>query len=260
MTLVYRFPRVGIQAFDWPAPVQPIAQSRSLLNGRRYITAVKRERRVCSLRVSGLARTGAGYMEVLKDYLRGGPGGAINLVRITSIRNPLLEANVPDAQRRLTVINWTQGDTDQPLNWQVGNGPSPLTWVTGTVLPATLVTDSAGFPAIQISGLPASKLVARVGEFVQGYQNLTTRETRRVARNAWSNASGVAVVRVTRPFTLTPSGGANLAAEDEGVFEVVGELPRAQQPAFRDFAYEWEFREVFADEVTGGFEEVDPWR
>lgn len=256
MTLVYRFPRVGIQAFDWPAPVQPIARSRSLLNGRRYVTAAKRERRVCSLTVSGLTRTGAGYMEVLKDYLRGG----INLVRLTSIRNPLLEADVPDNQRRLTVINWTQGETDIPLAWQIGSGPTPLAWVTGTALPATVVTDSLGFPAIQISNLPPNRLVARVGEFVEGRQDLTVRQVRRVARNAWSDASGVAVVRVTRAFTLGTIVGANLAAEDEGVFEVVGDLPRAPQPAYRDFSYEWEFREVFADEVTGGFTEVDPWR
>jgi hypothetical protein len=254
MTLVYAWPRVGINAMEW-TEIQPIAKSNSLISGARFVTSSKRRRRVASVKVSGLKRAGAGYMEVLKEYLAGG----VNLVRLRSTRNPLLEADVPDALRRRTVIDWTQGDTDYPLSWQVGAGPGPLTWVTGATLPATLVTDAGGFPAIQISGLPASTLVARVGEFVQGYQTPFVYEARRVARNSWSDAAGVAVVRVTRAFTLTPSGGANLGAEDEGVFEVDGDLPRAQQPAFAEFAYDWSFREVFADEVTGGFEERNPW-
>jgi hypothetical protein len=255
MTLVYAWPKVGKVAVEWTV-VDPIARSRSLLNGKRYVTAAKRRRRAASLRVSGLTRAGGGYMEVMKDYLAGG----VNLVRLTSTRNPLMEAGVPDGLRRQTVIDWTQGDTDAPLSWQEGSGPDPLLWVTGVTLPATLVTDGAGFPAIRITGLPASTLVAKVGEFVQGYQTPLLYETRRVARNAWTDADGVAVVRVTRAFTMPPTGGANLGVEDDGVFEVVGDLPRAQQPAFAEFSYEWDFLEVFSDEATGGFVEVNPWR
>lgn len=253
-TPVYAWPRVGLTAIEWTVS-QPIAVSRSLLTGARTVTAAKRRRRLASVRVSGLSRNGGGTMEVLKEYLQGG----VNLVRLRSTRNPLMEADVPDAQRRLTVLDWTQGATDMALGWQVGSGTDPLTWVSGVVLPVITLTDGAGFPAAQVSGLPPNRLIARAGEFLEGYITPATREARRIVRNVWSDASGVALVRLVAPFTIVPTGGASFAAEDEGVFEALGELPRAQQPAFRDFAYEWEFSEVFADEVTGGFQEINPW-
>jgi hypothetical protein len=254
MTLVYAFPRVGKVAVEWTV-MDPIAESTSLLTGRRFVTAAKRRRRMASVRVSGLTQDGGGMMEVLKDYLRGG----VNLVRLRSTRNVLMEAPMADNLRRLTVLDWTVGSTDNPLAWQVGTGPDPLRWVSGVVLPVVTLTDSAGYPAAQVSGLPPNRLIARAGEFLEGYVDLNTRQARRIVRRVWSDASGVALVRLVEAFSIVPTGGASFAAEDEGVFAHVGPLPRAQQPAFAEFSYDWEFREVFADEVTGGFTERNPW-
>jgi hypothetical protein len=254
MTLVYAFPRVGKVAVEWTV-MDPIAESTSLLTGARFVTAAKRRRRAASVRVSGLTQDGGGMMEVLKDFLRGG----VNLVRLRSTRNVMTEAPLADDLRRLTVIDWTQGDTDLALGWQVGSGPGALRWVRGVVLPVTLGTDSAGYASATVTGLPPNRLIARAGEFLEGYVNLDTRQARRIVRRVWSDAAGVAVVRLVEPFTINPTGGASFAAEDEGVFRQVGPMPRAQQPAFAEFTYEWDFLEVFADEVTGGFEERNPW-
>jgi hypothetical protein len=196
-------------------------------------------------------------MEVLKDFLSGG----VNLVRLRSTRNVLMEAPLADNLRRLTVLDWTVGSTDNPLAWQVGTGPDPLRWVSGVVLPVTRGdTDSAGYPGRAGVGLAAEPADRARGRVPEGYVDLDTRPgaahraagvERCLGRGGGAAGGGA--------FTIVPTGGASFAAEDEGVFAHVGPLPRAQQPAFAEFAYDWEFREVFADEVTGGFEERNPW-
>ena len=80
-------------------------------------------------------------------------------------------------------------------------------------------------------------------------------------------------MQVTRPAESDDMGRARVAvfesvadytqvylifgARATGVFRPVS-YPRAVQPSIGAWSYDWQFREVFADEV-GGFQEVNPW-
>lgn len=81
MPNVYAWPPVGVVGHEWTEHA-PVNRSRSILTGRRYVSAAQRKRRLAALNVSALARgrSGAGYMEVLKRLLAGGE----NLVRLNS--------------------------------------------------------------------------------------------------------------------------------------------------------------------------------
>lgn len=249
MTPVYAWPPVGVIGAEWSV-VDPVAVSRSLLSGRRFVSAAQRRRRVAQLRVNGIGRDAAGYVEALKDYLRGGVG----LVRLHSRRNGLMRPPIADALRRAERVGWTA--PSDAAAWTAP--PGAVTWFSGAVLAAAAVSD-AGFPALSVSGLPPSALVARPGEFVTAYASMrdATGETRRVARPAISDDAGGAVVRVTEAFTLATVVRADLGIADTAAFEALN-IPRALQPLGQQFTYDWSFREVFADEV-GGFEEIDPW-
>jgi copper homeostasis protein CutC len=39
----------------------------------------------------------------------------------------------------------------------------------------------------------------------------------------------------------------------------MGPYPRAIRPRSGDWRYDWQFAEIFEDEVDGAFEEIDPW-
>lgn len=249
---VYAWPPVGVVGSEWTEDA-PVSVSRSLLSGARYVSASQRKRRLASLVVSSLGRgrMGAGYCEVLKKLLSGGE----SLVRLNSYPiNWHLDARAQAAARQSQHLNWTTGGVD--LDWTAG--VVDLLWYSGTLLTCTVTTD-AGWPALAVSGLPENTLVARPGEFVTVFEDEadTTGETVQVLTAATSDASGDATVRV---MTAPSHGGrVNIGVSDTGVFEVVGGLPRAQQAPRGNWTYAWSFREVFADEVAGGFTEVNPW-
>lgn len=250
---VYAFPPVGLVGHSWTEDA-PVAVSRSLLSGKRYVSAAQRKRRLAHLVVPALSRSGdnagAGYMEMLKKFLSGGE----NLVRLHS---PAINWNVSAAvlhgSRQSRHLDWTAGGVD--LDWTAGG--VDLLWYTGTLLTCTVTTDG-GWPALAVSGLPANAVIARPGEFLTVFEDEadTTGETVQAITVARSDGNGDATVRV---MTAPSHGGrVNIGTSETAVFEAT-DMPTPDQPLRGNWTYAWSFREVFADEVAGGFTEVNPW-
>ena len=79
MVDVIAWPPVGLSAWE-PSHEDIVSVSRSLVSGKRFLSAAQPRRRVVSATVQGrgIDAAGAGFMEMLKDFLAGGE----NLVRI----------------------------------------------------------------------------------------------------------------------------------------------------------------------------------
>ncbi|MEH7827103.1 hypothetical protein [Gemmobacter denitrificans] len=258
MPNVYAWPPVGILSLglteDAPTDVQ-----RSLITGKRYVSASRRKRRVVKLTASALARgrSGAGYMENLKTLLDGG----VHLVRLDiGYINWWLDRRPQElvgGQYRNALysdpVTWTT-ETDPSLSWT--NGGDAVTWFTGRVLQGTAGT-AGGWNVLTVTNAPPSRLIARPGDFVTLYSPIsaTTGNRARVMTEAYSDASGNATIRLMT--ALSGSGRVNIGTADEGVFEVV-EFPDVQQPVAGDWVFPWAFREVFEDE-TDTWTEVNPW-
>lgn len=252
---VYPWPPVGALGFEWTHE-RPVARMRSMLTGRDQLQASQRKRRIATLQVSALGRgsNGAGYCEMLKDLLDGG----VHAVRLQSCP---INWHRHFAQGLGTLnsqpLAWRTGAS--PLAWRAGSTANPLLWFSGRVVIGGAPATSGGWNVLPLSGLPASTLVARPGDFIRVYEigDASTYEIARVLAPCTSAADGTATLRLDRAITIT-GGRVNLAGQDEGVFRVEGALPRAVQPVSGDWSYTWSFREIFADEV-GGFVERDPW-
>ena len=239
MAKVYAWPPVYAFGPEWTIDA-PINSSAAWPSGARYASSAGPARRLASLSVSALAcgRHGAGYMEALKRYLDGGQ----HYVRLVSRRINRGPA-YPDALRQSGVLTYSGA----PGTWV---GP----WYTGTVLTAT--RQSPAF-TLQVEGLPPSTTVAWPGEFVTVYRASDQAEsTVMVSRPAQSNGSGVANIRTVTEASW--SGRINIGTSETAVFAAMG-IPRAARPLSGDWFYDWSFREVFASELSGGFEEIDPW-
>lgn len=253
---VYAWPPVGAIGSEWTVDA-PVARLRSALTGRDQMQSSQRVRRLATVQVSALAAgsMGAGYSEMLKQLLAGGVHG----VRLKSSPiNWYLDQLQRETALNSTPLYWRTGS--DPLAWQTGG--QPLLWYRGgsggniaTGIPGT----SGGWNTLLVSGLPARRLVARPGDYIRCYEpdDPDVWQIARVVRPATTNAAGSVTVRLDRPVTISPCR-VNMAGQDEAVFRVEGDLPRAVQPVSGDWSYTWNFREVFADEV-GGFAEVDPW-
>lgn len=252
---VIMWPPVGAIGTEW-TEIAPVQVSRSMVTGAERVSAVQRKRRLASLTVAGFGRNtyDAGYMEMLKRYLEG-----VHLVRLHSYpiawhfdrpERAIRRANVSNdnGQTYVTVYGTKpdslvlrpadfltlflpSGQTTglQPLDWF--SGVNPVDWQTNNTTNAN--------PVSWFSGQPYN------GTRVQ------------VTQPVYSDDTGLAVVPV---FETVPSAS-NIyivfGDSDTGVFRPV-EYPRAKQPYLGNWEYEWEFREVFEDEV-GGFTEVNPW-
>jgi hypothetical protein len=88
-----------------------------------------------------------------------------------------------------------------------------------------------------------------------GYPDLGT--TVQVTQPVRSDDSGRATVPVFETVADQTQIHLIFGASATGAFRPVS-YPRAIQPQSGNWTYDWEFREVFADEV-GGFVEVNPW-
>lgn len=247
MANVYAWPPVGVWAQSW-APEAPVGRSESALTGRRYVSAALRRRRLAQIRVSGASCGGlaAGYMDMLAELIDGG----VHLIRLRSAR--FNRARI-DALRAGTPVAWTDGVI--PVEWTEGG--SPVTWIEGAALTGTPGT-SGGWPILTVSGLPPSVPVIGPGEYLTVYADAgdTTGTQVRALRPALSNANGVAVIRLE---SAAPSGArVSLGTSESLVFEAI-EAPVPLTARFGDILYEWTLRQVFVDEVTGGFTELDPW-
>jgi hypothetical protein len=252
MVNVIAFPPIGATGSEWTVSA-PLQVSRSLMTGRRYVSAWGRERREASVMLSALARnrSGAGYSEMLKRHLKGGE----HLVRLNSYP---INWHL-DAARMEGLINshpFTWEHEDATFAWE--HEGNPVIWFSGTVLTGT-VTTSGGWPALAVSGLPPNTLVARPGDFVEAFEEFgdTTGHVAQVTAEATSNGAGSAIVRLLDALPELEGVRVNLGASDSRVFEAV-EMPRSAQPIGANWFYDWRFREVFADEVDG-FTEVNPW-
>lgn len=254
---VFPWPPVGVAAAEWTEDA-PVARIRSMLTGREQIQGSQRKRRIASLQVSALAngRMGAGYCEMLKQLLDGG----IHAVRLKS--SPI-NWHLDEIQRQGAGLNsypllWRTGSN--PLAWQAGSGPNPLSWFTGTIAIAGAVTATGLAWFMPVTGLPPNTLVARPGDHVRIYHiaDAAVSEVVRVLRPATTNAAGVVTLKIDRQPAIS-GGRVNMAGQDEAVFRVDGALPRSIQTVGADWTYQWNFREVFADEVGGFTERAGIW-
>lgn len=254
MVTVYAFPPVPIVAHSPFFDRSVVNVSRSFFTGRRFVSAAQRKRRGAQLRVSGLAgdRTGPGYMENLRILLAGGE----NLVRLAS-------RPVGWWQDQLALQKLRQSDpvtfvtgTDPSLSWTNGG---TVTWFSAAPISGVAVTDGAGFPALSITGAPANLLIARPGDLVTLFAPFegTVGTQARVMAAAVTDGAGAAVIRLMS--ALTGSGRVSIGLAETAAFEMVS-MSEPIQPLSGDWTYDLAFSEVFADEVAGGFVEVDPWR
>ena len=248
---VIKWPPVGAVGAEW-TEVAPVQVSRSMTTGAERVSAFQRKRRMATISVPAIGKNmfDAGYMEMLKRFLEG-----IHLVRLHSY----------------------------PINWH-------LDVVEKGIRRADVYTD-LGVTYVVVYGLQPDTLVARPADFMRlmiaaspnsnqdelSWQNL---EDPLVWQNSsdpvtWFHGSddlGVSV-QVTQPVFSDDSGRAVIpifenvpdqtqiyimfGASDTGVFRPIS-YPRSVQPVSGNWTYDWQFREVFEDEV-GGFVEIDPW-
>lgn len=245
---VYAWPPVAPVSWEWTL-VEPMEVSRSLLTGRRYAAAGQRARRAARLAVGGAKGNFGGYMEALKRLLRGGA----NLVRLRNY--PMVWQRIPLDIRGAEPMVWATAA--EALAWQTGSAEA-LAWFSGTVATGAITTVD-GLPALTISGLPPNTLVGLPGEPVTVWASMvsldyTTAQARTLLRRVTTDGNGVATAVIDSAVTNT--GRVDLGFET-AAFEAVG-LPRTQRTVGQQWAYDWDFVEVFADEA-GGFTEVNPW-
>lgn len=254
MTTVYAFPPVRITAHAPWFERAPVNVSRSFFSGARLVSAAQRKRRGTQLTVAGLSgdRDGAGYMENLRILLAGGE----NLVRLVSRPvNWWMDDAKLQGQRQSQPVAWTTG-SDPYVQWDnTGN----VTWLTGQALAGTAITDGAGFPAVSITGAPPNVIIARAGDLLTLFSpvSATTGTSARVMKTARSDGSGAATIRLMS--SLSGSGRVNIGTTETAAFELVS-MSEPVQPLRGNWSYDLSLSEVFADEVPGGFSEVDPWR
>tara|TARA_R110000796_G_scaffold30122_9_gene80757 strand:- start:82 stop:834 length:753 start_codon:yes stop_codon:yes gene_type:complete len=246
---VIKWPPVGEVAFEL-SKVDPVSVSTALIDGQPRFSRYGRSRRVAKTSVSGIGpnASGAGYMEMLKEDLKGG----INLVRVITYSsiwhfvraqsNPALESYKIDWTAAGTNLLWVDGDAD--LQW----------W--NKSITATPTTDGV-WPAILVTGLPPNIIVVRPHENISVYPNQGDNPQKTKARRvAMSDSTGTALIRVKD--TITNTGQVILGAPEEIVFRPLS-LPRSTQPQLGNWQYNWEFVEAFEDEYPEGFVELDPW-
>ena len=250
---VIAWPPVSAVGSEW-TEFAPVQVSRSMVTGAERVSAFQRKRRLATISVPGLGMShqDGGYMEMLKRYLEG-----VHLVRLYSY----------------------------PVAWHI-NRPQR------TLLRGNVYTYQ-GQTYVEVSGLPPSCTVCRSGDFITLFLPGGTTQTGELAWETNDNpftwlasppseetltwyhgaTNNGTTVQVTRPAESDDMGRARVAVFESvadytqvylifgsratGVFRPVS-YPRAVQPSIGAWSYDWQFREVFADEV-GGFQEVNPW-
>lgn len=252
MVKVYAWPPVGILASKWTRRA-PIARSRSFISGARYISAMRRERIAAAMRVGGRSfdLTGHGYMEVLKDLLAGGE----NLVRLTEVVEPYPSEFSRQIGGWPSLLEW-RGPTNQVITWRQSNGVV-LNWVASEMYPATILS---GTPrTIRIRKLPPRMTIIRPGQRVLAVRMPDGPHTHHMsAQKIVVDAQGNANIRLME----VPDPGvthAVLRFRESAAFEVEGEMPEVMTVVNEEPIWDWKFLQVFPDEVSGGFQDEDPW-
>ncbi|WP_282026862.1 hypothetical protein [Limimaricola cinnabarinus] len=245
MTDVIAWPPVGLTAWELTR-VDPVSRSVGLLDGRPRTSSAQRSRRLATAQVSafGPDRAGAGYIEMLKEFLAGGR----HLVRVDcpSPLSPL----VTSLNLKNGVMQWTSGGDD--MEWTAGG--SDLLWSDNIALTGEPRTDK-GWPALRVEGLPKNSIVARPSDRITVTDANGNTESSRVLTVARSGGLGNATIRTRDAFTL--SGLVSIGDKESIVFEALN-MPRAVQPVSGSWGYDWNFREVFQDEYDS-WTERNPW-
>lgn len=264
---VFPWPPVAAIGTEWTIS-QPIVRMRSGITGRTIKQASRPPRRLATVIVSSLggrSRSGAGYSEMLKKALQGGVHGVrLRSSPINWWLDTFCMRQSGDADS--DSMSWlTPGDLGTELGWTTPNDAGgDLVWITG---PNEFVVDpvytplSTGGSMINVSGFPPGRLAVRAGDYVtiHKWDGLLAFQRVQVISDAFANSSGILTIRVTPEVTIVGGGLLKLAAQDEAVFEVIGDLPRAVQNVQGDWTYTWNFREIFSDEVGGFTERSSYW-
>lgn len=248
MTDVIAWPPVGLTAWAF-SRVDPVSESRGLIVGNTRTSSALPARRTATLVVgaNSASGAGAGYMEVLKRLLEGGR----HLIRAPHCA--MAPRVVINSSLQNSVLDLVSGATEMNLTDGVDEVWMPERSYYGSA------TTSGGFPAIDVVNLPPGEIVARPGDRVVllGVDGADDQE-------AWSldvatsDGSGDATIRLTSAFT--GDGPVSIGGASSVVYKVTGGLPEAVQPLTGDFTYTWSLLEVFEDEYSDGWTEVDPWR
>jgi len=248
-----------MKVFAWPpfqltgwelAETYPQSRSVGLIGGNPRTSAAQRGRRVATANVTGIGTdaAGAGYVRMLNRLWAGRP----NLVRV-ECQSSLWHMYRGGDDLRGNVLRWTDGGDD--LLWT--SSDLPLLWSDGAfTLSGTPATD-AGWHGLTVTGLPPSRIVARPSELISVTDGAAM-QSAYVLTVARSNEAGEAIIRTDKPEAFTLSGLASLGHAESVVFEAQG-VPRAVQGVGGTYGFQWDFREVFEDEYSDGWQEVNPW-
>lgn len=232
------------------ADVFPQSRSVGLIEGRARTSSAQRARRVATANISGIGTNldGAGYVRMLNKQWAGRP----NLTRVQCMSS-LWYLSRSGQDLRNNILTWTDSGTE--LLWT--DTSTELLWGDGEfALSGEPLTDGDWY-GLTVSNLPPSQIIARPSELISVSTNTAT-ETAFVMKTTSSNADGVATIRTDKATAFTLDGLVSIGHGEEIVFEAQS-VPRSVQGTSGTFGFQWDFREVFADEYAGGFVEVDPW-
>ena len=249
MTDVIAWPPVGLTGWELDDAF-PQSRSEGLIGGRSRTSSALRARRVATANVSGIGKDGfgAGYLRMLKRNWAGKP----RLVRVQCF-STLWRLSVRDEGLRNSILEWTNHNVD--LLWTAGG--TDLLWTDGGYALLGVPATVGRWHGVTVSGLPASQIVARPSDQIRIGTNDATQTglSQTVVR---SDENGVATITTDRAEPFTLSGAVSIGGAENVVFEALNS-PRAVQGLRGDFGFQWDFREVFEDEYSDGWTEVDPW-
>lgn len=232
------------------ADVFPQSKSVGLIEGRSRTSSAQRARRVATANISGIGTKldGAGYVRMLNKQWAGEP----NLTRVPCLSS-LWHLSRSGQDLRNNILTWTDDGTE--MLWT--DDGTELLWGDGQyALSGEPLTDGDWY-GLTVSGLPPSQIIARPSELISVSTNAAT-ENAFVMKTTTSNADGVATIRTDKAAAFTLTGLVSIGHGEEIVFEAAG-VPRSVQGVGQSFGFQWDFREVFEDEYSGGFVEVNPW-
>lgn len=246
MVKVFAWPPVGVISSYWTQEI-PVSRSRSLLNGREYVSSAKRKRLIAGVAVHGRRHYGSGYMEALWRYMDGG----VHLVRLSSCRIPW--GKVVAAEHR----GGSQFDWQYINDFEWQRPPQDIIWFSGLSLTYEVVGNSP--PRILVSGLPPNSVIALPGEYAGFYSlnpSINDKFQVMIMGVVRSNNAGNALVILEREV---PVGmGLGLGVPETAVFRIDSKWGGHWRRNGHNDDYTLDFRQVFEDE-TDGFEEVNPW-
>jgi hypothetical protein len=248
MTDVIAWPPVGLTGWSIHDNF-PRSQSRGLISGLTRTSAIERPRRLATAVVAGRGpnQSGAGYIRMLNRRW----GSAPRLTRVECFPENWHLNNI-DVSLRNSFLDWTDGSTE--LLWT--HGATDLWWSDNLAMSGSPTT-VGGKPALSVTGLPPNRIVARPADLISVSTPAATERVFAMAV-ARSDASGAATILLEEAVTL--SGLVSVGERESVVFEAQG-VPRSVQSAQTgDWAFTWEFREVFEEEYDTPWVEVDPWR